>query len=407
MIRFLIRLAVLCAVGAAVVWFGLPPFKKIAPGPYAQLASILLGRPVSVAGTSQVATGLGENGPDINAMMEKANELGEKAAERAGIPAGAKSAAEVLGNRKKKSAGTNETAVADAAAPAPAPAAGEPSAPSGVRVVYVEEELPPDPRGALNDDPGYPMGVVVTNSFYYDARGHRLGTMPGGTAVENLETVQMGDTLVCKTLVFHPKKRIWQETAVWFEASDLVLLNAPYQDLPRAERDAIVDYCTAKGQWVDAYNKLAARTVGKWNASHKNPYEAEYQAAKAKHDALMERIRENDKKIKWSQTHDDPKRPAYLREGQKLAGEQRDDARVWNPIRQKWQQWEDENGGGDDGSGGAGEGGGPVRVQPRADPTVFIPGKGETPVQESPDMQRWREQMESLESTVRAIVPDL
>ena len=206
MIRFLIRLAVLCAVGAAVVWFGLPPFKKIAPGPYAQLASILLGRPVSVAGTSQVATGLGENGPDINAMMEKANELGEKAAERAGIPAGAKSAAEVLGNRKKKSAGTNETAVADAAAPAPAPAAGEPSAPSGVRVVYVEEELPPDPRGALNDDPGYPMGVVVTNSFYYDARGHRLGTMPGGTAVENLETVQMGDTLVCKTLVFHPKK---------------------------------------------------------------------------------------------------------------------------------------------------------------------------------------------------------
>ena len=390
MIRYLIRLSVLCAVGAAVVWFGLPPFKKAAPGPYAQLASILLGRPVAVAGTGQVATGFGENGPDVNAVMEKANELGEKAAEQVGLSDGAKSAAEVLKNRKKK--GDGEKAAAE-------------TAPAAPRVVYVEEELPPDPRGALNDDPGYPMGVVVTNSFYYDARGHKLGTMPGGTAVENLETVQMGDTLVCKTLVFHPKKRIWQETAVWFEASDLVLLNAPYQDLPRAERDAIVDYCTAKGQWVDAYNKLAARVAAKWNASHKNPYEAEYQAAKAKHDALVERIRENDKKIKWSQTHEDPQRPAYLRAGQKLAAEQREDAAVWNPIRDKWQAWEREHDTGDDYDGGDG---GPVRVTPRANPTVRIPGKGEeVSVPESPDMQSWREQMESLESTVRAIVPDL
>lgn len=392
MIRYLIRLSVLCAVGAAVVWFGLPPFKKAAPGPYAQLASILLGRPVAVAGTGQVATGFGENGPDVNAVMEKANELGEKAAEQVGLAAGAKSAAEVFKNRKKKGDGGTDAAEA---------------APAGPQVVYVEEELPPDPRGALNDDPGYPMGVVVTNSFYYDARGHKLGTMPGGTAVENLETVQLGDTLVCKTLVFHPKKRIWQETAVWFEASDLVLLNAPYQDLPRAERDAIVDYCTAKGQWVDAYNKMAARVVAKWNASHKNPYEAEYQAAKAKHDALMERIRENDKKIKWSQTHEDPQRPAYLRAGQKLAAEQREDARVWNPIRDKWQAWEREHDTGDD--DGYGDGGNaPVRVTPRANPTVRIPGRGEeTAVPESPDMQRWREQMESLESTVRAIIPDL
>lgn len=404
MIRFFVRLLVLCAFGAAVVWFGLPPFKKIAPGPYAQLASILLGRPVAVAGTTQVATGFDENGPNVNAVMERANELGEKAAEKAGLPTGAKSAAEVFKNRKKKGgSGTNEAeTAATAVAQAAETAAG---AASDVRVVYVEEELPPDPRGALNDDPGYPMGVVVTNSFYYDARGHKLGTMPGGTAIENLETVQMGDTLVCKTLVFHPKKRIWQETAVWFEASDLVLLNAPYQDLPRAERDAIVDYCTAKGLWVDAYNKMAARVTAKWNASHKNPYEAEYQAAKAKHDALVERIRENDKKIKWSQTHEDPQRPAYLRAGQKLAAEQREDAAVWNPIRDKWQQWEREHDTGDDDGGGDA---GPVRVTPRADPTVRIPGKGEeVSIPESPDMQAWRAQMESLESTVHAIVPGL
>ena len=404
MIRFLIRLAVLCAVGAAVVWFGLPPFKKAAPGPYAQLASILLGRPVAIAGTGETADP-GKAGELIGGTLAKASEAGSGALAKAGLPTGRKTAAEVLKDRRKNRNATNETAAAEASGDPAAEAARTETREDGTVVVYVEEELPPDPRGALNDDPGYPMGVVVTNSFYYDARGHKLGTMPGGTAIENLETVQLGDTLVCKTLVFHPKKRIWQETAVWFEAADLVLLNAPYQDLPRAERDAIVDYCTAKGQWIDAYNKQAARIVAKWNAAHKNPYEAEYQAAKAKHDALVERIRENDKKIKWSQTHEDPQRPAYLRAGQKLAAEQREDAAVWNPIRDKWQAWEREH---DTGDGYDGGDNGPVRVKPGANPTVRIPGSGETvPVPETPDMQRFREQMEALEGTVRAIVPDL
>lgn len=408
MIRYLIRLLVLCAVGAAAVWFGMPAFKKAAPRPYAQLASILLGRPVAIDGTSQVATGLGENAPDIDGFMRKANAIGEKAVAKANIPA-AKSAADVFKNRKKTASTNDVSPAAGAAAAANGTAIPEgartETQPDGSVVVYVEEEIPPDPRGALNDDPGFPMGVVATNSFYYDARGRKLGSMPGGTVVENLETAQAGDILVCKTLVFHPKKRIWQETAVWFEASDLVLLNAPYQDLPRAERDALVDYCAAKGAWIDAYNKLAAKVVARWNAAHKNPYEAEYQAAKAKHDALMERIRENDKKIKWSQTHDDPKRPAYLREGQKLAGEQRDDARVWNPIRQKWQAWEDEHGGSDDDGPGSYD---PAPVRPGPNPVVRIPGNGEAvEIRETPDMEAWRAKMDELAPVVRAIAPDL
>ena len=73
----------------------------------------------------------------------------------------------------------------------------------GSVVVYVEEELPPDPRGALNDDPGYPMGIVVTNSFYYDARGNQQGFMPGGTVIETLETKDVGGKMVDFEKVVH------------------------------------------------------------------------------------------------------------------------------------------------------------------------------------------------------------
>lgn len=413
MIRYLVKLLILCVVGAAIVWFGMGPFKKAAPRPYAQLASLLLGRPVVVEGTGEVADA-GKAGEIVGGALAKAGDAGSEALSKAGLPANAPSVADMLKNRKKKGA-TNETASVAAVAAADAVANGGPL-PEGARtetqedgsvVVYVEEELPPDPRGALNDDPGYPMGIVVTNSFYYDARGNQQGFMPGGTVIETLETKDVGGKMVCKAVIFHPVKRLWQDQEIWFESTDLVLLNAPYQDLPRAERDALVDYCTAKGKWMAAYGKLAEKAIAKYAADHKNPYEAEYQAAKAKHDDLMARVAENKKKLQWSQTHDDPKRGQYLQEGRTLAAEQRDEAKVWQPVLQKWQMWESQHmtptdtftpGGGDNGGFG--------RVSAR--PRVAIPGKDDVvTVEETATMQQLREQMESLAPVVHAIVPDL
>lgn len=407
MIRYLVKLLILCIVGAAVVWFGLPQFKKYAPRPYAQLASLLLGRPVAVEGTGEVADA-GKAGELIGGALAKAGEVGSEAVAKAGLPTDAPAVADLFKNRKK--AETNETTAATS--PENVPNGERVEQPDGTVVVYVEEELPPDDRGALNDDPGFPMAVVITNSFYFDDRGNKLGSMPGGTIVETLETAQVGDKMVCKTVVFHPIKRLWQDKEVWFEAPDLLLLNAPYQDLPRTERNAIVDYCTAKGKWMEEYGRLAEKTVAKYAADHKNPYEAEYQAAKAKHDELMARISENKKKLDYSKFHDDPQRPAYLREAQKLAGEQREDARVWQPIVQKWQMWESQHmtptdtfelPGADEGSeSGFG------RLRPTARPKVAVPGKSEAvTVEESGRMKELREQMEALEATVHAIAPDL
>lgn len=404
MIRYLIKLVILCAVGAAIVWFGLPQFKKHAPRPYAQFASLLLGRPVAVEGTGEVADA-GKAGDLIGGALAKAGDAVGEAAGKAGLPANAPAVADLFKNRQN--AATNEAAVA--ITPENLPNGERVEQPDGTVVVYVEEELPPDDRGALNDDPGFPMGVVITNSFYFDERGNKLGSMPGGTIVETLETTQTGDRMVCKTVVFHPVKRLWQDREIWFEASDLLLLNAPYQDLPRVERNAIVDYCTAKGKWMEEYGRLAEKTVAKYAADHKNPYEAEYQAAKARHDELMARIAENKKKLDYSKEHADPNRGKYLQDARTLAGEQREDAKVWQPIVQKWQMWESQHAtptdtfslpGSDDGSALG-------RIKPSARPKVVIPGKEDVTVEETGKMRELREQMEALADTVHAIAPDL
>ena len=402
MIRYLVKLLILCAIGAAAAWFGLPLLKTHAPGPYAKVASLLLGRPVAVGTTGEVADA-GKAGELLGGALAKAGDTAGDAAGKIGLPAG-QPVTELFKNFRSREAGE------EAAAPELPEGASATTNENGSIVVYVEEELPPDPRGALNDDPGYPMAIVITNSFYFDARGNKLGSMPGGTVVETLETAQAVDKMVCKTVVFHPVKRLWQDREVWFEATDLLVLNAPYQDLPRAERDALVDYCTAKGKWMDEYGRLAEKAAAKYAADHKNPYEAEYQAAKAKHDELMKRISENKKKLDYSKFHDDPQRPAYLREGQKLAGEQREDAKTWLPILQKWQAWESAHmtptdtfsppGDGDDAAGGS------VKVSAR--PSVFIPEKGESvSVEETSAMKEAREKMEALGATVRAIAPNL
>ena len=139
------------------------------------------------------------------------------------------------------------------------------------------------------------------------------------------------------------------------------------------------------------------------------PYEAEYQAAKAKHDELMGRIAENKKKLDYSKEHADPKRGQYLQEARTLAGEQREDAKVWQPIVQKWQTWESQHTAPTDTFSlpGSDEGGSFGRFKPSARPKVQIPGKEEVTVEETGRMKELREQMEVLADMVHPIAPDL
>ena len=138
MIRYLVKLLILCVIGFLVVWFGLPQFKKYAPRPYAQLASLLLGRPVAVEGTGEVADA-GKAGELIGGALAKAGEAAGEAAAKAGLPTDAPSVADLFKNKK---AATNET---DAAvSPENLPNGERVEQPDGTVVVYVEEELPPD-----------------------------------------------------------------------------------------------------------------------------------------------------------------------------------------------------------------------------------------------------------------------
>jgi hypothetical protein len=129
----------------------------------------------------------------------------------------------------------------------------------------------------------------------------------------------------------------WQPRTVVMETADVLLFDVPYKDTDRTQRDAIIDYCTAYGR-LEALRAAAVPSRGL------NPHEAQYRAAKAKHDALVREIGELKRKEKISQRQDLPggreERQRVLARLRDLKGEQvRDDA-VFNPIRDKWVAWE-------------------------------------------------------------------
>ena len=216
-----------------------------------------------------------------------------------------------------------------AAPPAPAerePVPGDPGADAGY-----------DPRAALNPDPGLPWGVVMTNSACFDGRLRRAGTIPGGTAVEQVEvrTAPAGDFMRCKVLW----KGEWQDREMWFRAPDVVIFGGPcYAEADPAARDAVLDYCAAWGRYEAARAANAARALS-------NPHEAEYGEAKARHDALEAEVEDVLARVRYSNTHDLPggqrERAQLLARANRLRVEQRDEAAAFAAVRDRWQAWED------------------------------------------------------------------
>ena len=159
MVKYLLKLLVAAILGMAALWFGLPLLKRAAPAPYAQIASVLLGRPVRVAGTDRVAVGLGANAPDIGSLVEKATERVSPVR-----LSGATARPKDVEGRRVASIEPAEGAAEGGAVVTNFYASAD-DVPAGVEVVYIAEEDIPDPRRAKNADPGFGWGVVVTNSF--------------------------------------------------------------------------------------------------------------------------------------------------------------------------------------------------------------------------------------------------
>ncbi len=205
-------------------------------------------------------------------------------------------------------------------------------------VVVVPEELPPDPRAAKNDEPPYPWGLVVTNSYFYGADGTQKGILKGGTPVAygSSKLHPHGRMYTVQPLI----DGVWQATTVSMYEQDLILFpDVRYSESNREERDALIDFCTAYGLYEQERNDVIERMKARRN----NPFESEYRAVKARFDKLQTEI--NEKMALFRKTdmeiNDRALRGRLRQELEVLRGKQVDMRKQFDPISKKWTDWEE------------------------------------------------------------------
>jgi hypothetical protein len=360
MIKKIRNIAIVLVVGCALIWFVLPLLRKVSPGTYYGIAANVTGRDFVVPDTEPVQIAhpfwRGAKIKDLAQSVADAASDAVSGKDGEGGVAG-------LAKRARRGAAAAASNVAAAARDAVGDSAPEEPVDEG-----------PDPRAATNADPGYGWGVLVRNADFFDPKMKKLGTLPGGTVVEHMTVVQKpeGEVVSCRVL----RNLEWQPRAVVFFTADLVRFDGvTYADAPRRERDAVMDYCTASA-------KLDALRAAQQPKRAKNPFEEEYRAAKAKHDAFQKHVNEVNSKIRWANTHDLPggptERARLLQEGRELRGKQVAEDAAFKPIRDKWTDWEKKH-----------------------------PQQNWRPVKETPEMKELQQIIDKLRPAVVQICPGL
>ena len=191
MAQFLLRAFFVTIAGFLLIWFGLPVLHSVSPEA-TKILSAIVGLPGASASTNEMMMAMDDEGPTNHvsrdtAPLPEAHPVPEPVAEEAPAspqppaPAPAKPAESVVGSAAEKFASMAASAVSAAKKAISPEEASKPSVVTNVTVVVVEEELPPDPRAAQNEEPPYPWGIVVTNSFSMAADGTAVGVIKGGT----------------------------------------------------------------------------------------------------------------------------------------------------------------------------------------------------------------------------------
>ena len=102
-----------------------------------------------------------------------------------------------------------------------------------------------------------------------------------------------------------------------------------------------------------------------------NPYEAEYRAAKAKFDTLQTEINEVMAELRRS---DGARRQALMQRAQALRPKQTAALREFNPVKERWQAWENEH-----------------------------PDAGEAAIEETPEMRALQAELDRMRPSVSFI----
>ena len=365
MVKKLRNLAIVLVVGCALIWLVLPLLKKVAPAPYYKLAANVTGRDFVVPGTdpAQIAHPFWRHAK----LQSFAKSVADAASDA--VSGGEDGSGGLAGAAKKA-----RKAIAAGASSAVAAVTGEEPSEAGGGAEEEPVDEGPDLRAAKNADPGYGWGVLVRNADFFDPKMQKLGALPGGTVIEHMTVVQKpeGEVVSCRVL----RNLEWAPRAVVFFTADLVRFQGvTYADAPRRERDAVIDYCTA-------VSKIEALRAAQQPKRGKNPYEAEYRAAKEKHDKFQKHVNEVNAKIKYSNTHNLPGGPAerqrLMQEGRTLRGQQVTVEAEFKPIRDKWTEWERQH-----------------------------PEQPWRPVKETPEMKELQKIVDKLRPTVQQLCPGI
>ena len=257
MIKYAIHVFVATAILSAVVWFGLPLLKAGQSEHYAKVAGFFTGGVEQGAvanGIAAATTRLAETAKSAGTEFVDTAERG--IAKVSGASAG-DSDSEASSDSGDASDLSDNGERAEIAKPpksddVPAVAATNTTVEAPQADVVAE---PPDPGAALNADPGYAWGIVVTNSFFYDAQMNRVGIMAGGTVVARKSSRLLPDGNVAECC-YLKEDRLWVYEPVHLYEADLVLFEMPYEQADRASRDLLVEYCRLYGRYEAAKAKL-------------------------------------------------------------------------------------------------------------------------------------------------------
>lgn len=148
-----------------------------------------------------------------------------------------------------------------------------------------------DPFFALNQDPGYAWGIVMTNSFVYDTEMKRIGIFLGGTVIsrKRLKATKNGYISEC----FYLKKREWESETIFLYENDLVIFDCTYEEADVEQRNLLIKYYRTLAQYEEkraqAY-KQALRRNPHFDAYKQsiNDYNAFFRRAKDANAALSQ-----------------------------------------------------------------------------------------------------------------------
>jgi len=333
-IRFIIQVAATAVLTFFATWYTLPVLKAKTPGLYGVIAGACGTYTKAVADVT---------GVDVAVVEEKINRAADTVEGK--INETVKTTVELKEAVVEK--------VAEISAPEPAPQLSqqqaapappkhetapkhEPSTTVAAAVVVEEEPEsfsdPDDPRSALNKDPGYDWGVVVTNSYFYDDNMKITGILRGGTVIERNGSIARNDGTVYRC--YYLINREWSARTVNIYSRDLVTFMGKYEEANKEQRDIIIEYCELSGK----LEELRAKLIEGLRA--RNPYATAYKNAQSERGDFDTNLRAMDERIAKAEGPErmeliEKRRIFYLRGNNSNQG--------YNEAKKRYDDWNAQN----------------------------------------------------------------